>query len=408
MRQKTLCVFCGKPVAKSARSKEHVIPMWMLRATGDPNRNIRIEFDPESGADVIRPASTFHFPACETCNKSYGKNLETLAKKAFETLSRGGSLSVSQCYRLLDWLDKVRIGLWLGYNMLHKEVFDAHFHIDSRLGKKDRIAIVSVDPEDDYKGFSVGGCDNNIFRTSQAGVYLRINNVRILSLSFECFISRFAGMPYVDEFFVPAGDLSKLLGNIKWGDYELKQDWKEFAVPGATTIAQSVFWPGNVPADSAADIFFNRTVLSRMKNAVRISKREHLNRFFQTQLISNAGGAFRYYPKKTERIRFGTAQENNDAFFMRDLYALFWKHVMPLNPRRVVDESGKKYGVIILGLLWIEKVLQIVFRLRGLGIGDDAITLDLINELHLLTRLREESVAHLQGTCVSGDDVLFS
>jgi hypothetical protein len=103
-----------------------------------------------------------------------------------------------------------------------------------------------------------------------------------------------------------------------------------------------------------------------------------------------------------------TAQENNDAFFMRDLYALFWKHVMPLNPRRVVDESGKKYGVIILELLWIEKVLQIVFRLRGLGIGDAATTLDFINELHLLTRLREESVAHLQGTCVSSDDVLFS
>jgi hypothetical protein len=41
----TNCVFCGKPVGKAARSREHIIPMWMLRATGDPNRVIKIESD---------------------------------------------------------------------------------------------------------------------------------------------------------------------------------------------------------------------------------------------------------------------------------------------------------------------------------------------------------------------------
>jgi hypothetical protein len=85
--------------------------MWMLRATGDPNRCIRIEIDPITGEDVIRPASTFHFPACRPCNESYGKKLEAQAKKAMEALFAGKSLQVSQCYWLLDWLDKVRIGL---------------------------------------------------------------------------------------------------------------------------------------------------------------------------------------------------------------------------------------------------------------------------------------------------------
>jgi hypothetical protein len=194
-----LCIFCGTDVRKSGRSKEHILPMWLLKATGDPHRKIRIEFDPDGGADVIRPASTFHFPACEECNWSYGTTLETQAKLAMETLFRGGALRVSQCYRLLDWLDKVRIGLWLGYHMLHKEVFEPKFHIDSRLGKKDRIAIVSVDPNDTFKGFSIGGCDNNVFRTSQACVYLRINNVRILSLSSDSLISALAGAPYIEE-----------------------------------------------------------------------------------------------------------------------------------------------------------------------------------------------------------------
>ena len=70
------CVFCGNPVKKSVRTREHVLPMWLLAATGDPNRKIRIEFDPDTGADVIRPASTFHFPACGDCNEHYGRTLE--------------------------------------------------------------------------------------------------------------------------------------------------------------------------------------------------------------------------------------------------------------------------------------------------------------------------------------------
>jgi hypothetical protein len=39
----------------------------------------------------------------------------------------------------------VRVGLWLGYNMLHKEEFTPKFRIDQRIGIKDRIAIISLD-----------------------------------------------------------------------------------------------------------------------------------------------------------------------------------------------------------------------------------------------------------------------
>ena len=117
------CVFCGKTVPKAARSRERILPMWLLRATGDPNRRIKIETDPITGDDIFRPASTFHFPACSPCNALYGKTLETRAKNAVEALVAGKSPEVSQCYWLLDWLDKVRIGLWLGFNMLHKEEF---------------------------------------------------------------------------------------------------------------------------------------------------------------------------------------------------------------------------------------------------------------------------------------------
>ena len=395
----TLCVFCGSDVRKTGRSKEHILPMWLLKATGDPHRKIRIEFDPDSGADVIRPASTFHFPACKKCNQIYGKKLEAQAQRAMTTLFRGGALPVSQCYRLLDWLDKVRIGLWLGYHMLHKEVFVPKFRIDSRLGKKDRIAIISVDRDDTFKGFSVGGCDNNVFRTSQAGIYLRINNVRILSLSFDGLISFFAGIPYMKEMFVIADDLDRHVGYLQRGKYKISQDWGEFSRLGTTIIAQPVSCPGGVPRDAIARTYFNNRMLVRMKNRVRISKPEHLNRVYQMQLISNAGGSFAYYSARNKCIRFGKAKRSDDAAFMHSLYSILLKHVLPLNPQRVINANGEKHGTVLLLLLYVEKLLQIVSRLEGLGISDPKLKAELIDEVHLLTRLREESQSHIAGSC---------
>lgn len=374
--------------------------MWMLRATGDPNRRIRIEIDPITGQDVIRPASTFHFPACSSCNQSYGKKLESHAKKAMEALFAGKSLQVSQCYWLLDWLDKVRIGLWLAYNTLHKEFFQPKFRIDQRLGKKDRIAIISVDPDDESKGFGFGGLDNNIFRTSQAGMYLRINNVRILSISFENFISRFAGMPYSKEVFALAEDINQHRASVACDGYELKQDWREFTLPGATVIAQSIFWPGGGMSDGRWRMFLNSETVGRLRHALRVSKPENLNRFFQTQLISNSDGPFRYHADPRKRLRFGTAQANGDADFAKAMYVIYLKYILPLTPNKVVNSKGQSHGTLVLGMLWLEKAVQILLRLRDIGIEDRAMTEALINELHKVTRLREESVAHIPGTCV--------
>jgi hypothetical protein len=402
------CVFCGEAVGKAARSREHILPMWMLRATGDPNRRIRIEIDPVTGQDIVRPASTFHFPACGPCNESYGTKLEAQAKKAMEGLFAGKSLQVSQCYWLLDWLDKVRIGLWLAYNTIHKEFFQPKFRIDQRLGKKDRLAVISVDPDDQTKGFGFGGLDNNIFRTSQAGMYLRINNVRIISVSYENFISRFAGMPYAKEVFASTDDLNKHLADIVCDGHDLQQDWGEFALPDATVIAQSIFWPGGAIANDRWQMYLNAETVGRLRYKPRISRPEHLNRFFQTQLISNADGFFRYYDDPRKRLPFGKARNNDDANFVRILYAIYLKHILPLNPQRVIDGDGKRYGIIVLGMLWLENFVQVLFRMRDLGIEDRKLTDETIDELHRATRLWEESVANLQGTCVPEHSRLMS
>ncbi len=374
--------------------------MWLLRATGDPNRRIKIETDPVTGEDVFRPASTFHFPACQPCDQLYGKTLEARAKKAIEALVAGKSLEVSQCYWLLDWLDKVRVGLWLGFNMLHKEEFQPKFRIDQRLGIKDRVAIISVDPEDGKKGFGIAGLDNQIFRTSQAGMFLRINNVRILSVSFDSLISRFAGMPYPKEMLALSDDPDRHLAVMGPRNYRLRQDWKEFLIPGATVIAQASFWWGNCVEDESFDLYLNQETIPRFRKIPKLRKPEDLNQFVQTQLISNASGRFQYHPNKQQRLRFGRSEDNSDFDFVRTLYVLFWRHVMPLNPTRVIDPDGTKRGIILLGMLWLEKAVQIVLRLRQMGISDERSFGPMIDELQKVYRLREESVANLQGTCV--------
>jgi hypothetical protein len=296
------CVFCGTAVGKAARSREYIIPMWLLRATGDPHRKIKIDSDPVTGADIVRPASTFHFPACEKCNETYGRKLETQAKRAVEALFAGRSLAVSQCYWLLDWLDKVRVGLWLGYNMLHKEEFAPKFRIDQRIGIKDRIAIISVDPNDATKGFGFGGLDNQIFRTSQAGMFFRINNIRILSLSFDGLISRFAGMPFPEKMLALSDDPDRLMAIMGRTDYKIKQNWKEFQIPGATVIAQASFWFWNCADDKSFDLWINENTIPRFKKVPRLRKAADLNQFVQTLLISNATGDFQYHRNSRQRL----------------------------------------------------------------------------------------------------------
>ena len=380
--------------------------MWLLAATGDPNRKIRIEFDPDTGADIIRPASTFHFPACGDCNEFYGRTLESQAKTAFESLSGTGVLRVSQCYHLLDWLDKVRIGLWLGFHALHKEVFLPKFRIDARLGKKDRIAVVSVDPDDGFKGLYFGGCDNNTFRTSLAGIYVRINNVRILTLSFDSVISKFAGAAYCKQM-LQLQHTEQHVGIMSHGTGTVSQDWKEFGSLGATVLAQPVFWPGGVAVKDAADMFFNAHMAGHLRKKPKITRIEHLKQFFQMQLISNSGGSFRFYRNGNERVRFVKAPRNDDGAFMLSLYRMLLQHVLMLSPLGVIDEQGRKHGNILLTLLTTEKLLQIVMRLEGLGLSNPRLKDELIDEVHKLTRIREESQSHIHGTCLPDSGVLF-
>ncbi|MBL7890737.1 MAG: hypothetical protein JNL24_14385 [Bacteroidia bacterium] len=193
------CIFCGnKPESKT---KEHVIPKWLIEMTGDPNRITLLG----KYRDTLRkyPWKNFTFPACDKCNGEYAK-LESRVKIVIQKLLEKLSLSEMEINDLLDWLDKVRIGIWLGHIQLDKQDdLKPNFHIKQRLGVSDRMASISY-IKDNRLGIGYTGTEFPAFRTSPSCFTLFINNVAIFNLSKEFAFTRRLGFPFPKKIlFVP-------------------------------------------------------------------------------------------------------------------------------------------------------------------------------------------------------------
>lgn len=191
---KKVCIFCGeKPVNKN---KEHIIPKWLIELTGDLKRVANIYKDVDK---VISYAwQSYTFPACEECN-SYYSDLEAKTKFIVENILNEKPVTHKEFNIFLDWLDKVRIGIWLGNLMLLKVDLDPKYFINQRIGAKDRICIL-YKIEDDEKGIGIIGTDTQIFEASPSCFGLIINNLVILNYSSELIVSKNIGFPYPKNF----------------------------------------------------------------------------------------------------------------------------------------------------------------------------------------------------------------
>jgi hypothetical protein len=104
---KRFCVFCGK--TPDEKTREHILPYWLLEMTGDPTRVVPLGQDYSKDQKVIRYSwSNFVAPACDPCNNKYSE-LEGRIKRKVESLQQGQALTVADYVELLDWLDKVRL-----------------------------------------------------------------------------------------------------------------------------------------------------------------------------------------------------------------------------------------------------------------------------------------------------------
>jgi hypothetical protein len=202
MPLKKFCVFCGSEI--NTKTKEHVIPKWLMELTGDPNREVYLGFNWNNIENPFRifRFSSFQFPACKSCNGKFS-SLENSAKESILKLLEGKTLKVKNLHDLLDWFDKLRIGLWLGYHYLNKNIVSItpKFAIEKRMGIRDRmIAIYKL--EDITDGINFVGVDTFAFQHVPSCFALRINNYYFFNLSKEFLFAKNLGFPGTVKNFV--------------------------------------------------------------------------------------------------------------------------------------------------------------------------------------------------------------
>lgn len=162
--------------------------------TGDPSRVVRHGFNWKTGEVIEFAFNSLKFPSCKACNTDYSP-LEAAAKPVIEALIRKEAVSPSNYVLLLDWLDKVRIGLWLGYRYLQGALTPPSFTINTRVGMKDRmVAVYTVG--DHQQGLNVWGAETPLFHMKPSVFALRIKNTLLLNCSWDWMCSSRCGYPY--------------------------------------------------------------------------------------------------------------------------------------------------------------------------------------------------------------------
>lgn len=199
------CVFCGNKPEK--KNKEHVIPKWLIKLTGDENRTISLglnfyEFLDDEKTDIqnrLYSFKHFQFPACTKCNTDYAE-FEGKASRIIRKILEDEFITSSELNHLLDWFDKVRIGLWLGSITLDqiKEDVNPKFYINNRIGEKDR-ALYVYKLADKEKGLNFHGFNSPGFQFAPCIFGFRINNYYFINYSKDYLLARNLGFPFFEH-----------------------------------------------------------------------------------------------------------------------------------------------------------------------------------------------------------------
>lgn len=236
------CAFCGAP--PTDKNKEHVIPKWLIKLTGDPKRKVRLGFRFGSkSSDNFREFSfdQFTFPACEKCNLEHSK-LEENAKDLMLRVLAADPLVPSEISVLLDWFDKVRVGLWLGFHQLNKNFFevDPNFHISHRISQFDRVLTIQVS---DFTAsrLSFGGTDTPAFSYVPSAFTLIVNNFYFTSISSAFLLARRLGFPYPKNMYL-VPDRPEILCDLLPGRNRIMQPVLQYSLPsGSLAVYQPMY-----------------------------------------------------------------------------------------------------------------------------------------------------------------------
>lgn len=201
------CIFCGeRPISKT---KEHILPQWLLAMTGNPKRTLKLPFPYQGRNTPVREIAfdALHFPACSECNNGFSQS-ESDAKRVVETILQHAPLSAMDFDTLLDWLDKVRVGLWLGFLYLGQNPFSIspNFHIAKRATTKDR-AVIIYRTDDQRIGLHFQGTNVPMFHYLPSCFTLVINDFYFFNISADFLFARRFGFPYPAKSMLRDGNL---------------------------------------------------------------------------------------------------------------------------------------------------------------------------------------------------------
>lgn len=205
------CVFCGRP--PSEKNREHIIPRWLIEFTGAPKRLVRLGLKKsfsEGWTERQHAFDQFVFPACEACNTRYAA-LEGEAKATMLAICGGKPVKATELSAFLDWFDKVRVGLWLAFHVLDKNIYDVgpQFHIDQRVGQFDRLLIIERSNTEEHF-LNVAGVDSPAFSYTPSAFGLSVNGWHFTNVSYSYLLARRLGFPFPRKLEMVSGGNMKM------------------------------------------------------------------------------------------------------------------------------------------------------------------------------------------------------
>ena len=104
--------------------------------------------------------------------------MEAKLRPVFDRLLVDEYISQAELSLLLDWFDKIRIGLWLAVNYLNKEAFGIapKFYIKERIATKDRLLTIT-NLYNANIGLTWIGANSLCFIYSPTCISLQVNNL---------------------------------------------------------------------------------------------------------------------------------------------------------------------------------------------------------------------------------------
>lgn len=182
------CIFCGTPFSGQKRNFEHIIPAWLVEEADLRKRDMSVQLP---GISRKVSMSRIGLKVCKTCNDADSR-LEAQAKIAYLAIKAGEDLADDQVRSLLDWLDKVRVGLWLWLieQLGDQAGAEPKFRVNGRMAHKDRIVLVRRYPEGPpMKGLGLFGL-GEFFMGIPSAIGLLINNIFLISISSDFLVLR--------------------------------------------------------------------------------------------------------------------------------------------------------------------------------------------------------------------------